>query len=250
MVLVNETLAKTFFRGRSPIGRRLKPGKGDELPWFTIVGVLKDVKQGGVGAKTGTELYLLNDQLPKVVRFAYANMNIVVRTPLGADAMAPAIQQVVRSLDASLPVVKLRSMDDVFVESVSRPRFLALLLGIFAGLALALAAVGVYGVLSYLVTERRQEIGVRMALGADRAAVLRMILGQGLVLTGVGLAAGVAWSLVLTRVLQSLLFGVRPADPAALVAGAVVVTAIGSFACFLPAYRATRLDPNVVLRDQ
>ncbi len=249
VVLVNETLAKTFFRGRSPIGRRLKPGFDEKLPWFTIVGVLKDVKQGGVGAKTGTELYLLNDQLPRMA-FAYTNMNIVLRTPLTADALAPAIHEVVRSLDASLPVVKLRSMEDVFVESVSRPRFLALLLAIFAGLALVLAAVGVYGVLSYLVTERRQEIGVRMALGADRAMVLRMILKQGLVLTGIGLAAGVAGSLALTRVLQSLLFGVRPADPAALVAGAVLVTAIGSAACFLPAHRATRLDPIVVLRDQ
>jgi putative ABC transport system permease protein len=250
VVLVNQTLAKVFFPNRSPIGRRLKTGFGDKLPWFTIVGVLKDVKQGGVGSKTGTELYLLNDQLPRLVQFAYSDMNIVLRTSLGPAALAPTIQGIVRGMDPSLPVVRLRSMEDVFVESVSRPRFLALLLGIFAGLALLLAAVGAYGVLSYLVTERRQEIGVRMALGASRSAVLGMILRQGLVLTGIGLAIGIAGALVLTRLLGSLLFGVGPADPLALAAGGAFMTAVAVVACLIPARRATRVDPIVVLRAE
>jgi predicted permease len=250
VVLVNETLARTFFRGRSPIGRRLKPGFGDKLPWFTIVGVLKDVKQGGVGAKTGTELYLLNDQLPRIVQFAYGSMNIVVRTSLGAGALAPTIQSIVRAMDPSLPIVDLRSMEEVFVESVSRPRFLAVLLGIFAGLAVLLAAVGVYGVLSYLVSERQQEIGVRMALGAGRGTVLAMVLRRGLVLTGIGLLLGLAATLILTRLLESLLFGVRPTDPVALAAGACFVTIVALLACFIPARRATRVDPMVVLRAE
>jgi predicted permease len=250
VVLVNQTLARTFFPGRSPIGHRLKPGFGDKLPWMTIVGVVKDVKQGGVAAKTGTELYFLNDQLPRIVRFAANDMNIVVRTALPASTLAPTVQSVVRSMDGTLPVVGLRSMDEVFIESVSRPRFLALLLAIFAAVALLLAAVGAYGVLSYLVTARRREIGVRMALGADRATVLRMVLAQGLTLISIGLLVGIAGALGLTRLLTSLLFGVRPADPLSLLAGAVFITIVGTVACLLPARRATRVDPIHVLRTE
>jgi predicted permease len=248
VALVNQTLARAFFPGRSPINRRFKPG-GDG-PWVTIVGVLGDVKQRGLGAKTGTELYLLNDQLPRLAQFAYTDMNIVLRTSLGPEALAGTIQQTVRSVDPTLPVVKLRTMEEVFAESLSRPRFLAQLLGVFAALALLLAAVGIYGVLSYLVTERQQEIGVRMALGAERRLVLGMILQQGLALTLAGLVLGVAGALALTRVLQSLLFGVKPADPAALATGVVCISLLGALACFVPARRATRVDPVVVLRAE
>jgi predicted permease len=249
VVMVNETLARTFFRDRSPIGRRLKPGFGDKIPWLTIVGVVKDVKQGGIAAKTGTELYLLADQLP-VLGFGAANMHVVLRTALPPSSLAPTIQGIVRSMDAALPIVGLRTMDEVFVETVARPKFIALLLGIFAALALLLAAVGAYGVLSYLVTERRQEIGVRMALGADRGAVLAMVMRQGLMLTGIGLVAGLVGAVALTRLLESLLFGVRPADPATLVTGAVFMTLVSLAACFVPAHRATRVDPIVVLRTE
>jgi putative ABC transport system permease protein len=249
VVLVNEALAHKFFPGRSPIGRRLRPQSSREAPWFTIAGVLKDVKQRGMGEQAGTELYLLNDQLPPF-QFAYADMNLVLRTVLPPETLAPTIQQVVRSMDASLPVVKLRTMDDVFLESVSRPRFLAILLGIFAALALVLAGVGIYGVLSYLVAERQQEIGVRMALGAERSAVLGMILRQGLTPTGVGLVLGIGGALALTRFLQAMLFGVQPADPMALAAGVLFIAAVGLAACLVPARRATRVDPMVVLRAE
>ena len=137
VVLVNETLAKTFFKKESPIGKRLKPGFGPNVPWFTIVGVVDDVKQGGVSAKTGTELYFLDEQGPSATQFAPRNMNIVLRTSLPVESVAPQIRQIVRSMDPTLPVVRLRTMDEVFAESVSRPRFLAQLLGVFAGLALA-----------------------------------------------------------------------------------------------------------------
>jgi putative ABC transport system permease protein len=250
VVLVNETLAKMYFPGQSPLGKRLKPGFGPKTPWFTIVGVVGDVKQGGVSAKTGTELYFLNEQGPSAVQSAARNLNIVLRTPLPVEAIAPQIRQIVRSMDPALPVVKLRTMDDVFAESVSRPRFLAQLLGVFAGLALMLAAVGTYGILSYSVSERRREIGIHMALGATRTNVLTMILGQGLRLTVSGLVIGLAASFGLTRLLQAQLFNVRPSDPATIASVAAFIALVAFAACYIPASRATRVDPMVVLRDE
>jgi ABC-type antimicrobial peptide transport system permease subunit len=177
-------------------------------------------------------------------------MNIVVRASLPYEALAPQLRAAVREIDASLPIVKMRSMEEVFEDSVERPRLLALLLVVFAGLALLLAAVGTYGILSYIVSERRQEIGIRMALGADRGTVLAMVLRQGLLLTGVGLAAGFAGSLLLTRALASLLFNIRPNDPATLAGVAGLIAVVAFFACFIPARHATRVDPLIVLREE
>ena len=177
--------------------------------------MLKDVKQGGVDQKTGTELYFNFEQLAtSAPSFGVGTMNIVLRTTQPPERWRRRFMQAVRQLDPSLPIEKLRSMDDVFGEAIGRPRLLAQLLGIFAGLAILLAAIGSYGVLSYMVTERRREIGIRMALGADRASVMRMVLSQGLRLTLVGVVAGLAAAFALNRVLASLLFGVRPSDPA------------------------------------
>jgi predicted permease len=249
VVLVNETLARTFFPKQSVIGRRVRPGFGQQ-PWFTIVGVVRDVKQGGVAQKTGTELYFLVDQGPRVVNNAPRNMNVVVRSTLPIESLSADIRRLVRSMDPTLPIVRLRTMEEVFAETVSRPRFLAQLLGIFAGLALALAAIGTYGILSYSVTERRREIGIHMALGATRAEVLRMILGQGMRVSLVGLAAGVAASVTLTRLLQTQLFNVRPSDPATMAAVVGFIALVALVACYIPASRATRVDPMVVLRDE
>ena len=166
------------------------------------------------------------------------------------STLGTAIEGIVREVDPSLPVIKLREMDAVFRESLSRPRLLAQLLGGFAALALFLASIGTYGLLSYLVTERRREIGIRMALGAERAAVLRHIMGQGLRLALFGLAAGLAGAFALTRLMATLLFDVEPNDPATLVAVAAAITGVAALACFIPAQRATRVDPVVVLRDE
>ncbi len=246
VVLINEALARRFYTDRDPIGQRLKPGGATE--WFTIVGVVKDVKQGGVDQDAGTELYSLGDQLPRLLGFAPTNMNLVMRSELPLDAIAPQIRAAVRGLDASLPIVRLQTMEEVFGSAVARPRFLTVLLGVFAVLALVLAAVGTYGILSYLVTERQQEIGIRMALGAARGGVLWLVLRQGLLLAGLGLALGVTGAIVVGRYLQTLLFGISPSDPMTImmVGGVIMITAV--VACVIPALRATRVNPLDVLR--
>jgi putative ABC transport system permease protein len=255
VAVVNETLVRTFWKDLNPIGQRLRPCCGDQVPWFTVVGVAKDVKQGGLDRKTGTELYFLVDQTSKAAGplangGAPGTMNVVLRTTLPPATLASTIESAVREADASVPVVRLREMDAVFAESIRRPRLLAQLLGMFAGLALLLAAIGTYGVLSYMVTERRREIGVRIALGANQGRVLGDVLKQGLALTAAGLAGGLAGALALDRVMTAMLFGVEASDPATL--GAVMATILGvaGFACVVPAWRASRVDPIVVLREE
>jgi predicted permease len=249
VALVNEALVRKFFTGSDPIGARVKPGFGDQLPWLTIVGVVKDVKQGGVAEAPGTELYMLNDQVPRFTPNALGTMNFVVRASRTLDTLAPEYRRIVQALDATLPLIRLRSMDDVIGDAVAQPRFLTTLLSVFAGLALLLAAVGTYGILSYLVSERKQEIGIRMALGADRGGILRLVLLRGLLLSGVGIMLGLIGSLALTRVMASLLFNVQPTDPLTLSAVAGVMIVVATAACLVPALRATRVDPLTVLRE-
>src|SRR3954464_992627 len=254
VLLVNETLEKTFFAFRKleAVGQRVNvfTGRGpNNTTPFTIVGVVRDVKQGGMASKTGTELYFLSEQGPRVAGFSPPNMNIVVRSVIPEEALAQEIQRAVRAQDPSLPIVKMRTMDQVFADAASRPRFLAELLAIFAGLALALAAIGTYGILSYSVSERTKEIGIHMALGARRGSVLGMILGQGLRLTIIGLVTGLAASFGLTRLLQAQLFNVKPTDPATLTGVAVFIAVVAFIACYVPAQRATRVDPMVTLRE-
>jgi putative ABC transport system permease protein len=248
VALVNETLARTFFPGQGAVGRRVTFGR--QRPFFTIVGVVRDVKQGGISSKTGTELYFLAEQGPKHAATAPGNMNVVVRTSLPVESVSAQIRGLVQSMDPTLPIIRLRTMDEVFGESVSRPRFLAQLLGLFAALALALAAVGTYGILAYTVSQRRKEIGIHMALGATRGTVLRMILGQGLRFTGVGLVAGVLAAFALTRLLQTQLFNVKPTDPLTISTVAAFIALVATAACLVPANRAARVDPMVVLRDE
>ena len=251
VAVVNETLVNTFWKKLNPIGQRLRPCCGDR-PWLTVVGVAKDVKQGGVDQKTGTELYFFVDQTANLeARFALApgTMNVVLRTTLPPGTLRPTIENAVREADPSVPIVRFRDMTSVFDESIRRPRLLAHLLGGFAGLALLLAAIGTYGVLSYMVVERRREIGIRMALGADRTRVLAQVMKQGLLLTTIGIAGGLAGAFALNRLIASLLFGVRPTDPLTMVFVVFTITLVAIAACWLPAWRASRLDPNVVLRN-
>ena len=250
VALINETLAKKFYPDMDPIGRGIRPGSSQPIPFARIVGIVKDLKQGGVDEPAGSEVFFLAQQAPRIYDFAPTNMNLVVRSSLPYETLAPQLRAAVREIDSSLPIVRMRTMDDVFEDAVARPQFLALLLTVFAGLALLLAAVGTYGILSYIVTERRQEIGIRMALGADRSAVLAMILKHGLILTGIGLAAGVAGSFLVNRALASLLFNVQPNDPVTLAGVTVLIAIVAVIACVIPARSATRVDPLVVLRQE
>ena len=249
VALVNEMLVRTFFGDRDPIGARLKPPYGGfALPWFTIVGVVEDGKQGGMGASSGTELYLLVDQMSRLE--SAVNMQyVVVRSDRPAASLAPELRAAVGALDPNLPIVGLRSMDDVIAESLAEPRFLSRLLSLFAAIALALAAIGTYGVLAYLVAERRREFGIRLALGADRRRILRLVVRRGLVLIGAGLVAGLAGSTLAARAAATLLFGVSASDPVTVAAVAGVILLVGLAACLVPAWRATRVDPLTALRD-
>jgi predicted permease len=249
VALVNESLAKKFYPNMDPIGRGIRPFSRTPQPFARIVGVLKDLKQGGVDAAAGTEVFFLAEQAPRHFQSAPSNMNLVIRSTLPYDSLAPQLRASAGEVDTSLPIVRMRTMEEVFADAVQRPRFLALLLMVFAGLALLLAAVGTYGILSYIVTERRREIGIRMALGADRGSVMRMVLRQGLTLTGIGLAAGIAASFLVNRALASLLFNVRPNDPATLAGVAGLIALVALCACLIPARSATRVDPLVVLRQ-
>jgi predicted permease len=252
VAVVNETLVNTFWKGQNPIGQRLRPCCGDQVPWFTVVGVAKDVKQGGVDSKTGTEFYFFVDQtaqVPPPFATAPGLMNVVLRTTLPPATLRTSIEAAVRESDPSVPIVRLREMDAVFDESIRRPRLLAQLLGGFAALALLLAAIGTYGVLSYMVAERRREIGIRMALGAAQRSVLSQVMKQGLVLTVIGIVIGLAGAFGLNRLIASLLFGVQPNDPMTIAGVVATITAVAAIACWLPAWRASRLDPNIVLRQ-
>jgi predicted permease len=257
VAVINETFARTFWKDLDPIGRRVRPRFGDQTPWVTIVGVATDVKQGGIEQATGTELYFLLDQLPRIfTTFPILNsitdsgtLNVVVRSDLPTTTLRPLLASVVRETDSSLPIIAPRPMDDVISGSLRQPRMVMQLFGGFAGVALLLAAIGTYGVLSYLVTQRRREIGIRMALGARRDTILRGVIAQGLTLTLVGLTIGLAAALVLTRLMKTLLFEVSPTDPATLAGVAALMTVVATAASLVPAFRATCVDPIVALRD-
>ena len=249
VVVINKRLADVFYPDVNPIGRRLRPPGGDGSPWLTIIGVVDDVKQGGLEAEVGTELYFYYPQVAKFPGALPRTMNVIVRTQGDPMRIAPTVNTQVRALDAALPVANMASMTDVLYESIARPRFLTLLLAIFAGVALSLAAVGTYGVMAYSVAQRKQEIGIRMALGAQRSSVLGMVLSQGFSVAAIGLAIGVGGSLALSKVLSSLLFNVSTTDSVAFVSAPLLLAGVAAIACYVPARRATHVDPARVLKQ-
>jgi len=241
VLVINETLARKYFPGQNPIGQRLivnwEPKVADE-----IVGVVGDVKETALAEESNPAIYWPHP------REAYQFMNFVLRAAIDPAPLSAAATKEIHALDPDQPVADIRTLDQVVAKSIARPRFNALLLAIFAGVALVLASVGIYGVMNYSATQRTQEIGIRMALGAKPGDILRLVVGHGMKLTLAGIVIGVIASLALTRVMANLLFGVTATDLPTFVAVSAVLTAVALVANYIPARRATRLNPVVALR--
>ncbi len=242
VAIVNETTANRYWPQQTPIGKRIANSR--DMIQREVVGVVADVKFNTLDAPDTEEMYLPIAQLP------WPSATLLVRSDANSLPLVAAVRAKIAELDPNLPVSSILSMDDVVASSVSQPRLITQFVGLFAGFALLLAAIGIYGVMAYSVTQRKQEIGIRVAMGARPADILHLVVGQGMRLTLLGVAVGVAASLFLTRLLSGLLFGVHAIDPLAFTAAALILVAVASIACYLPARRATRLDPIVVLRFQ
>jgi putative ABC transport system permease protein len=244
VALVNETMARQLWPNQDPLGKRVKfPGsEKNPQPWRTVVGVVRDVKQYGLDREDRMQLYLPEEQYPT------SEMTLVVRATSDAGPLAAAVRQEVHALDGLLAVFDVKTMDELLADSIALRRFSMLALGLLAALALTLAAVGIYGVMAYSVTQRTHEIGVRMALGAQSSDVLRLIVRQGLALAFIGIGTGTVAALALTRLLASLLFGVSTSDPLTFVVVPALLALVALFACLIPARRATKVDPIIALR--
>jgi putative ABC transport system permease protein len=243
VVLIDEALAARYFNNRDPLGARIKRGgPASEAPWMTVVGIVGNIKSDGFDQPDQPHLYHPIFQNP-----AYA-MAIYLRTDVDPSTVTQSVREQVRSLDRDLPVFGQTTMAQVAAESVSRRRFAMQVVGLFGILALLLAAVGIYGVIAYSVTQRTREIGIRVALGASKSAILRWVLKQGMMLTIAGVVIGLVGAYVLTRLLRSLLFGVGPTDIVTYGVLAALLTLVALIACYVPARRATKVDPLVALR--
>jgi len=243
VVAINQTMARVFWPRQSAIGHRLQTGNG-KAPFRTIVGVIADIKNAGIDRPTGTELFVPYSQY----EFTFTAGYLAIKTQGDPLAMVHAVQSQVQALDRALPVSSIRLLDDVLNADRSRPRFLTMLLTLFSALSLVLAALGIYGVISYAVAQRTSEIGIRMALGAQTGDVLRMIGRTGLRLALAGTAAGAIGAFALTRFLSGLLFGVSSVDVVTFLAMAALLIAVTLLACYVPARRASRVDPLIALR--
>jgi predicted permease len=254
VMVVNETLAREAWPGQDPIGRRMaccERGENGDPMWKTVVGVVSDVRAHGLGEALRPEFYLPLTQSPDAAwNWIGRTMTLALRSPGGPTAVTGAIRNAVWSVDPSLPVYDVATMDELRVASIAATRFSTMLLTAFGGLALLLAAVGVYGVISYGVSQRTQEIGIRVALGADDRSVLSLIVGQAAALTGAGLLLGLTGALGLSGVIAGLLFQVSPTDPPTLAAGVVVLSLVALLAAAVPARRAARVDPAIALRSE
>jgi putative ABC transport system permease protein len=249
VALVNEELARRYFSGRDPIGGRMKIG-GANRPWVTVVGVVADVRHNGITEVVKEKFYVPHRQWNTATGFPIRNMALVVKTSTDPLTLVAPIRQEIRELDASLPVANVQAMSDVVSANFSSPRFTGFLLVTFAAIALALSAIGVYGVLSYLVSRRTREIGIRLAIGAGRPQVLRLVLGNGLALALIGIVLGLGLALIAGRFMQTMLYGVGAADPATFISVAVMLTIVAILSSLVPAWRATRVNPVVALKTE
>jgi putative ABC transport system permease protein len=244
VAIVSTALARKFWPGENPIGRHLRFDDTPKEPWFTIVGVAGDVRQLGLSHEPPPLLYLPYEQ------FALPFTNVFVRSTLPTNAVASLLRTQLTSIDPDLPLVDVMTLQSVMDRSVDDPRFRTILIGLFALLALVLAAVGVYGLISYSVTQRTREIGIRVALGAQPRQVLTPVIREGVVLAALGIAIGLAGALALTRLLASFLFGIGATDPLTFVIVSVLLIVAALLASYIPSRRALRVDPLIALRAE
>jgi predicted permease len=244
VAIINETTARRFWPGEDPVGKRIKMGRPqDNVPWWMIVGVAGDVKTMGLDTETPPEVYLSSHQGP-----APLAMTLVVRTVTDPAGFASSVRDEVSAVDINQPVFNVKTMDELLSAASGQRRFLMTLLATFAVAALFLASVGLYGVISYSVTQRTHEIGIRLAMGAQRKDILRLVMGQGLKIALIGTALGLVASIIMTRALSGLLFGVSPVDLISFTLTPLVLSTVAVFASYLPGRRATRVDPIIALR--
>jgi putative ABC transport system permease protein len=251
VVIINETLARHYWSDESPLGKQIRLSfPTAHAPWrpqpnnapLTIVGVAGDVREFGLGEPPSPQLYLPYVQNPSRL------MRLVVRTTSEPTSLVASVRQAVWAVDKNQPISEVKSMERFVAESVMRRRFNLVLLSLFAALALILAAVGIYGVIAHAVSQRTREIGIRLALGARVSDVLRMVFGEGVKLTLIGVGVGLCGALAATRVLASFLFGVSASDPLTFISVSLILLAVALLACYLPARRATKVDPMAALR--
>ena len=246
VVIITEKTARHYWPGENPIGKRLKPGSSaSDSPWREVVGIVKDVRQNDFVTDPKMQMYM-----PYMQVQTFPPNALVVRTRLDPLSLAVPVRNQVWAIDKDQPVSDIRAMDEIVADAMARQRFSMLLLGIFAALALVLATVGIYGVMSYSVTQRTREIGIRMALGAQRSDMLKMAVWHGFQLVLIGLVLGLVAAFLLTRVMATLLFGISATDPVTFIVISVILLGVALLASYIPALRATRVDPMVALRYQ
>jgi len=243
VAIIDETTARKYWPTRDPLGHRLRFGQDPTQPWATVVGIVKDIKNDGLDIDGVPHIYV------PIYQSTDRDLSVVLRTSLPAKVLEPEIRHEIQSIDPGLPVFNVSSMNDVLDRSLASRRFSADLVGAFAGLALLLASIGIYGLLAYMVGQRSREIGLRMALGARRADVVKLVLRKGVGLAGVGTLAGVVFSACTAPMMASLLYGVRPHDPAVFLAVPLLLLAVALLASYIPAWRATKVDPILALRQ-